>query len=149
MRLYRLFKCATYEQIKQIFLIFLIFILIFLGISLFLFFKDYFLSKTWIIGEGIVTDYNISDSKNVWTNIEYEYDGKIYEFKTNGHSGYMLKGYKLKIYINPKKNDDIKISNNLYVIPKIFLIITSSLIFPLLLLLPIFVKKRRDYVLNR
>lgn len=145
MSIYRILKYATLKEIRKITIIIITFSLIPLMISGILFVKDLSVEKNWIKTDAIVTDYNINDSKNNWTEIKYNYNGNIYNTKINNHSYYMVIGYEFEIYVNPTNPKEIKIVDYLYKLSKtLFIVFVSFIIILLLFVFPIYIQRKKN-----
>lgn len=65
-----------------------------------------------------VTNYNTSDSNNVWTEFSYEYEGN-HTVKQKGHSYYMIIGSDIELLVNPSDPSDVEVLRNLFAVPKV------------------------------
>lgn len=110
----------------------------------FLYLKDFIVKNNWHKTDSIVTNFDISNSSSVWTELEYQYEEQDYKTKIEGHSYYMRRGSKVEIYVNPNNPENIKVANNLYGVPKVLLRVAAIFIFIILVfVVPVYIEKKR------
>lgn len=117
--------------------------LIILVIAGIFYIKDSIVQKNWYKTDAIIVNYDISNSSNVWTELEYEYNEKDYKTMIKGHSYYMSKGSKVEIYVATKNPENIKIANQLYGIAKTLFNVSIVFIIILLFIVSVYIHKKR------
>jgi len=70
---------------------------------------------------SVVTNYNTSDGKNVWTEFSYEFEQQLYVVRLKGHSFWMTENAEIEILCNPANPEQIEIIKNIGIVSKISL----------------------------
>ena len=144
MSIYRVLKHGNSSQLKKLMIIFGTIGLIFLVVAGIFYIKDFLVEKNWYKIDAVVSKFDISDSKNVWTELKYEYDDEDYKTKIDGHSYYMTKGSEVEVYVDTENPDNIKVAKHLYTMAKpLFMGASIFLGIVLILILPIYIGKKR------
>ena len=101
--------------------------------------------NNWTKLNAVVTDYDTSNGKNVWTEFAYEYDNKQYTYRQKGHSYWMQEGAEIEIYCNPDKPEDMVVADYMFSMCRTLLIITGIFLgFFVRYLINFFVVKKRE-----
>ncbi len=80
--------------------------------------------KTHPIVNAMVTDYSVSDGRNVWTEFSYVYDNQEFVVRVKGHSYWMGLGKEIEVLCNPSDPKQIETLSGLYTWTSVFLIIS-------------------------
>ncbi|MDD6395117.1 MAG: DUF3592 domain-containing protein [Firmicutes bacterium] len=88
--------------------------------------RDLYRSNTWGCVMAEVSDYDTSDSQNVWTEFSYTYDEKDYTIRKSGHSYYMGLSDQLTIFCNPSNPEQIAIEKQMYSMAVTFFILSVA-----------------------
>lgn len=140
--LFRILKYGSSKQIKKIMLSTLIMSMAIGLFSGFAYIKDLLVEKNWYKTNAVVVNYDISNSKNVLTELKYNYK-KDYTVKVKGYAYYTGINSNIPIYVNKKNPTEIKIEKRLFIISETLFI--CSIVFVgiiLFFMLPVYLLKR-------
>lgn len=139
----RMLKFGEERQIKKIIVICGVIIAISLIFSIIFFIKDFLVEKKWYKTDAVVVNYNISNPKNIWTKLKYNYKND-YTVTINEHSYYMSVNSKVPIYVNMNNPTVIRLEKSLYIISEIAfifgMIFTGILI---IFILPVYILAKK------
>lgn len=88
--------------------------------------RDLYRANTWGCVMAEVSDYDTSDSQDVWTEFSYTYDDKDYTVRESGHSYYMGLGDQITIFCNPSNPGQIAIEKHMYSMAVTFLVLSGA-----------------------
>lgn len=139
---FRMLKYGSSKQIKKIMIIIAIISMVIGLFSIFFYIKDLLVEKNWYKTNAVVVNYDISNSKNVLTELKYNYK-KDYTVKIKGYAYYTGINSNIPIYVNKKNPTEIKIEKRLFIISETLFI--CSIVFVgiiLFFMLPVYLLKR-------
>lgn len=140
--MFRMLKYGSSKQIKKIMIIIAIISMVIGLFSIFFYIKDLLVEKNWYKTNAVVVNYDISNSKNVLTELKYNYK-KDYTVKIKGYAYYTGINSNIPIYVNKKNPTEIKIEKRLFIISETLFI--CSIVFVgiiLFFMLPVYLLKR-------
>lgn len=140
--MFRMLKYGSSKQIKKIMIIIAIISMVIGLFSIFFYIKDLLVEKNWYKTNAVVVNYDISNSKNVLTELKYNYK-KDYTVKVKGYAYYTGINSNIPIYVNKKNPTEIKIEKRLFIISETLFI--CSIVFVgiiLFFMLPVYLLKR-------
>lgn len=114
----RYYFMLNLEEKRKVFIVFTIISLLFAIATIFLYGMQLYKKHTYDSVVSKVVDYDVSDSNNVWTEFEYEYDGKIYNVIRKGHSYYMTKNSEINLLVNTNNPEEIEVEKQTFAIPQ-------------------------------
>lgn len=139
---FRMLKYGSSKQIKKIMIIIAIISMVIGLFSIFFYIKDLLVEKNWYKTNAVVVNYDISNSKNVLTELKYNYK-KDYTVKVKGYAYYTGINSNIPIYVNKKNPTEIKVEKRLFIISETLFI--CSIVFVgiiLFFMLPVYLLKR-------
>lgn len=140
--MFRMLKYGSSKQIKKIMIIIAIISMVIGLFSIFFYIKDLLVEKNWYKTNAVVVNYDISNPKNVLTELKYNYK-KDYTIKVKGYAYYTGINSNIPIYVNKKNPTEIKIEKRLFIISETLFI--CSIVFVgiiLFFMLPVYLLKR-------
>ncbi len=140
--MFRMLKYGSSKQIKKIMIIIAIISMVIGLFSIFFYIKDLLVEKNWYKTNAVVVNYDISNSKNVLTELKYNYK-KNYTVKVKGYAYYTGINSNIPIYVNKNNPTEIKIEKRLFIISETLFI--CSIVFVgiiLFFMLPVYLLKR-------
>ena len=140
--MFRMLKYGSSKQIKKIMIIIAIISMVIGLFSIFFYIKDLSVEKNWYKTNAVVVNYDISNSKNVLTELKYNYK-KNYTVKVKGYAYYTGINSNIPIYVNKNNPTEIKIEKRLFIISETLFI--CSIVFVgiiLFFMLPVYLLKR-------
>lgn len=140
--MFRMLKYGSSKQIKKIMIIIAIISMVIGLFSIFFYIKDLLVEKNWYKTNAVVVNYDISNSKNVLTELKYNYK-KDYTVKVKGYAYYTGINSNIPIYVNKKNPTEIKVEKRLFIISETLFI--CSIVFVgiiLFFMLPVYLLKR-------
>ena len=141
-RMLRILKYGSSKQIKKIMLSIVIMSIILGLFSGFYYIKDLLVEKNWYKTNAVVVNHDISNSKNTFTELKYNYK-KDYTIKVKGYAYYTGINSNISIYVNKNNPTEIKREQKLYVTSEILficsMVFVGIILFPML---PFYLVKR-------
>lgn len=142
-RMLRILKYGSSKQIKKIMLSIVIMSIILGLFSGFYYIKDLLVEKNWYKTNAVVVNHDISNSKNTFTELKYNYK-KDYTIKVKGYAYYTGINSNISIYVNKNNPTEIKMAQKLFIISKMLFICSIAFLGIILFFwLPVYLLKRR------